>query len=93
MPDGGYRTRARIFADILRAVAEENDAKPTHILYKANMSYERLLKYLSQLEENGFVEKKVDADRTAYNITDKGRHFLLEFKRVEEFTTAFGLKL
>lgn len=93
VPESNYRTRARIFADILRAIADEPDARPTHILYRANLSYERLLKYLSQLEAGGFVSRKNDGERVLYNITDKGRLFLSEFRRVEEFTTAFGLKL
>lgn len=93
MPETSYRSKARIFADILRAVAEEKETRPTHVLYKANLSYDRMTKYLSMLEENGLVERNSEGDRTYYTITDKGRYFLQEFRRVEEFTTAFGLRL
>ncbi len=93
MPEGVYRSKARIFADILRAVAEEKETKPTHVLYRANLSYDRLTKYLGMLESNGLITKSSGGDKTYYSITDKGRYFLQEFRKVEEFTTAFGLRL
>ncbi len=93
LPESSYRSKPRILADILSAIAGEGDARPTHIMYRANLSYDRLLKYLGQMEAGGFVEKKDDGDKSTYSITDKGRYFLKEFRKVEEFTTAFGLKL
>ncbi len=93
MPESAYRSKARIFADILRAVSSDRETKPTHILYKANLSYDRLTKYLGMLESNGLISKNSDGDKTSYSITEKGRYFLQEFRKVEEFTTAFGLRL
>ncbi len=88
-----YRSKGRIFADILRAVQEGGNAKVTHILYKANLSHDRLTRYLAQLEESGLIERKVDGERTAYVITPKGSTFLMEFRRMEEFADAFGLDI
>jgi len=85
-----YRSKGRIFADILRAVEEDGSAKVTHILYRANLSHDRLTKYLGQLEESGLVVRQ---EGTTYGITDKGRKFLAEFRRMEEFVEAFGLEL
>ena len=93
MPESSYRSKPRILADILSAIADEGDARPTHVMYKSNVSYDRLLKFLGILEKGGFVERKTDGDRSVYSITDKGRYFLREFRKVEEFTVAFGLKL
>ena len=67
-----YRSKGRIFADILRAVQADGPAKVTHILYKANLSHDRLTKYLVQLEETGLILKEPDGDRSAYSITEKG---------------------
>ena len=50
-----YRSKGRIFADILQAVQESGAAKVTHILYKANLSHDRLTKYLAQLEDSGLM--------------------------------------
>lgn len=88
-----YRSKGRIFADILRAVKLEGSAKPTHILYKANLSYDRLTKYLAMLEESDLLARSMDGDKTEYSITTKGEQFLVEFRRMEQFAEAFGLEI
>ena len=88
-----YRSKGRIFADILRAVADDGPVKVTHVLYKANLSHDRLTKYLQQLEESGLISKEQDGDRAAYLITDKGTRFIAEFRKMEEFADAFGLDI
>ena len=88
-----YRSKGRIFADILRAVAEDGPVKVTHVLYKANLSHDRLTKYLQQLEESGLILRENDGDRDTYTITDKGTRFISEFRKMEEFADAFGLDI
>lgn len=86
-----YRSQIRIYADILRAIErEKGNAKPTHVLYGANLSHDRLVKYLAQLKEQGLIEEKGDSDRMTYSLTDKGIVFLNEFKRISQFAEAFG---
>ena len=86
-----YRSQIRIYADILRAIEKERgNAKPTHILYGANLSHDRLMKYLTQLKETGLVEDIGASDRTTYSLTDKGIEFLKEFRKVSQFAEAFG---
>ena len=86
-----YRSQIRIYADILRAIErEKGNAKPTHVLYAANLSHDRLVKYLAQLKEQGLIEEKEDIDRMTYSLTDKGMVFLNEFKRISQFAEAFG---
>jgi len=86
-----YRSQIRIYADILRAIEKERgNAKPTHILYGANLSHDRLMKYLTQLKETGLVEEIGASDRTTYSLTDKGIEFLKEFRKVSQFAEAFG---
>jgi len=87
-----YRSKGRIFADILRAV-QDGPAKVTHILYRANLSHDRLTRYLSQLEESGLIVRQQDGDKITYAITEKGQRFLVEFRRMEEFADAFGLDI
>ena len=88
-----YRSKGKIFADILSAVDQNEGAKPTHILYKANLSHDRLTKYLSLLEESDLLTKSDNPDKTEYFITEKGRKFLVEFRRMEQFAEAFGLEI
>jgi predicted transcriptional regulator len=86
-----YRSQIRIYADILRAIErEKGDAKPTHVLYGANLSHDRLVKYLAQLKEQGLIEEKGFSDRMTYSLTDKGIVFLNEFKKISQFAEAFG---
>jgi predicted transcriptional regulator len=93
LKEGRPRSRARIFADILTAIEAEGEAKPTRIMYRANMAYERLVKYLAEMEKSGLVKRISNGERVHYIVTEKGNYFLKEFRRLEDFTTAFGLKL
>jgi len=88
-----YRSKGRIFSDILTVVRQEGSARPTHILYKANLSHDRLTKYLGMLEDSGLLTRSTEGDRTEYSITTKGEQFLMEFKRMEQFADAFGLEI
>lgn len=54
------RSPLRIKLDVLNAVKDEGEAKPTHILYKANLSHERLVKYLEELTAKGLIELHMD---------------------------------
>jgi predicted transcriptional regulator len=88
-----YRSKGRIFADILKAVQEEDKTITTHILYKSNLSHDRLVKYLQNLEDGGLLKRSEEKERTYYQITDKGRRFLAEFQRMEAFVSGFGLDI
>lgn len=85
------RSVLRINLDILNAIKEEGDAKPTHILYKANLSHERLVKYLEELSAKGLIEMKQQGESRTYTLTPKGVSFLMEMRRTESFVEGFGL--
>jgi predicted transcriptional regulator len=87
------RSVLRINLDILNAVREEGDAKPTHILYRANLSHERLVKYLDELTNKGLIEMKQDGENRTYSVTPKGVSFLIEMRRAESFVQGFGLTI
>jgi len=88
------RTKLTIFVDILRVLQRNNGtAKPTHILYGANLSHKRMKQYLQELQSNGFIEQKNERGKTVYRITDKGQKFLMEAKKIKQFSEAFGIEL
>lgn len=87
------RSVLRINLDILNAIREEGEAKPTHILYKANLSHERLVKYLDDLSAKGLVAMKQEGESRTYSITPKGVGFLIEMRRAESFVQGFGLAI
>ena len=89
-----YRSQMKIFADMLEAIESDGGkALPTRIMFKANLSYDRLEKYLSDLQQLGLVEELRDGDKVVYGLTGKGVDYLVEFRRVMEFAKAFGIAL
>jgi predicted transcriptional regulator len=89
-----YRSQMKIYVDIMRVIQrEENRAKPTRILYGANLSYDRLLKHLDELMTLGVIEEIVESDDRFYKLTQKGIEFLNQFRAVERFATAFGFAI
>ncbi|MGB9841291.1 MAG: winged helix-turn-helix domain-containing protein [Candidatus Bathyarchaeales archaeon] len=73
---GSYRGRLDIIADILRAVSQ--NAKKTQIMYQANLSYQVLQKYLSEVSEALLIE--FNCQDQCYVLTDKGKAFLEAYK-------------
>jgi predicted transcriptional regulator len=69
----GRRDKITIMADLLCIMQEPR--RLTHILYKSNMSYVQLVKYLNDLIERGWAQKREDPFR-AYMITDNGKLFI-----------------
>ncbi|HEY3419033.1 MAG TPA: winged helix-turn-helix domain-containing protein [Methanomassiliicoccales archaeon] len=86
-----YRSRCRIYADILRAIQESEQAKVSYLLHKANLSHERLLNHLTKITALGLIEKRSDGETVYFVITQKGRKYLMEFAKVQEFGDAFGI--
>lgn len=87
------RSKIHILIDILRLIQRKGKAKPTHILYGANLSHKRLKRYLELLKMNGFIEQTGDGGHTYYIITQKGYEFLNEFRKVEKMSEAFGIPI
>lgn len=79
--------------DVLNAIREEGEAKPTHILYRANLSHERLVKYLDDLTSKDLVTVKQDGENRTYSLTPKGVSFLIEMRKAESFVRGFGLTI
>ena len=80
------RTKRETLVDMLEVLAER-PRKPTHLLYKANLSHPRMKKLLTELEESGLVTV-TDDDIT---ITDKGLKFLHEYRQALELFDTFGI--
>jgi len=66
------RDQLTIISDLLEIVKQPQ--RLTHILYKSNMSYGQLSKYLDEMTQLGFLETKTKPFR-AFIITEKGKQF------------------
>ena len=71
------RSPMEMVCDILKVVST-GPTRPTHILYKANMSWKVLSAYLDYLTSSGMLEKEDQegGKRSLYNLTLKGRGIL-----------------
>jgi len=86
------RGRLEIIADILRSIQNKGGKiKPTHLLYKSNLSHAKLKEYVDVLLNKGMIEEQQVKGRKMFFMKEQGHKFLLEFERIKEFSDSFGL--
>lgn len=86
------RSKQDIIFDMLRAIqAKGGKIKPTHLLYKSNLSHQRMKEYVGELKERGLVQETPKEDHVLFEITQEGYLFLQKFQQLKAFTDAFGL--
>ncbi len=86
------RERLQVIYDILKAIQErDGNIKPTHILYKSNLSHQMLDEYMNELIEGNFVVKIEKEKYKTYKITQKGIDYIDKYKLITNFINSFGL--
>jgi predicted transcriptional regulator len=86
------RDKLQIIFDILKAISEKNGKiKPTHILYKSNLSHQMMEEYLQELIGKGFMEVHETKSQKTYSLTQKGFDYLNKYRLIVEFIDSFGL--
>jgi len=87
------RNRLQVIYDILNAIQNKNGKiKPTHIMYKANLSHQMLEEYLGHLISNGFIHEVETKEGKSYSLADKGFHYLSKYSTILDFMETFGLE-
>ena len=78
-----------IYNDILSAINVEltnGEAKPTRVQTLSNLAYDKLVRYLNELEGKKMIMQD------PLQITEKGRDFLQDYDRIKGFVLYMGLK-
>jgi len=81
-----------LYNDILKAIMNEitNDdssvAKPTRVQLRCNLAYDKLARYLDELESKKMILQN------PLMITEKGKDFLQDYDRISNFVLEMGIK-
>ncbi len=86
------RSRLDIICDMLSSIQDKGGKiKPTHLMYKANLSHNLLNTYLEELVDKNMV-KEMELNNYKYLIiTDKGLEFIQNIKKMKDFQETFGI--
>ena len=86
------RNRLEIIHDILETIKSKSKGiKPTHILYKSNLSHQMMEEYLNELIIKKFITVNEIGNGKTYSLTKKGLNYLEQYKMIVNFTETFGL--
>lgn len=78
-----------IYNDILSAINLEltnGEAKPTRVQSLSNLAYDKLVRYLTELEGKKMIMQD------PLQITEKGQDFLQDYNRIKGFVLDMGIK-
>ena len=70
-------------SDILRAIGAGAE-KPTHIMYKANLSWTVMQHYMKSLEAQNLIIATNEQGKRLYHLSDKGFQLLKQFMTIRE---------
>ena len=85
------RERLEIIKDILFAIKNKRQIKPTRLLYSSNLSPQMFKQYIGLLLKKKFIEEIFFKKKKFFSLTTKGRDFLEEYKVIDSLIKNFGL--
>ena len=86
------RSRKDIIFDMLNIIIDRRGRiKPTHLMYKANLSHKQMKSYLEDMTNSKVVEITEEKGKKMISITKKGLEFSSKYRQLKEFESTFGL--
>ena len=86
------RSKTQIFFDIVTAIIDDTQnnesVSPTRIQFKCNTSYDKLTKYLEEMEKKEIIQKE-----KSISVTEKGMQFHKDYSRINELINKLNQKL
>jgi predicted transcriptional regulator len=83
------RDKMKIYCDLLSILESEINKEEivlTRLQVKLNVPFDRLKQYLTQLRELDLIE-----DETSLQLTEKGKQYIREYKKVLDFMKRMGI--
>ena len=83
------RDRLKIYGDMLSALSVQPKSEKivlTKIQNRVNVPFDRFKGYISELKELGLIQNETDLI-----LTEKGKEYLSEYRKVLEFMKRMGL--
>lgn len=88
----GKRGKLEIIQDILRIIQKnQNKIKPTPLLRKSNLSFQRFSEYQKEMLEKGFIKENIEKGSRYIILTEKGFRFIEKYKTIVNFIEEFEL--
>ena len=86
------RERLEVIKDILEAIMQGRNIKPTRLLYASNLSPQMFKDYINELIAKGFIKiENYEDGKKTFSLTRKGQDFLQEYRVIQNFIENFGL--
>jgi len=82
-----HRSRLEIVSAILSMCRANSNTRKTRIMYKSNLSYSQLQRYLALLVSIGLLEKENVEGTEFFKLTKKGDEFLKEYQQIKRLLT------
>ncbi len=82
-----------VIHSILNVIHSHQDVRITEILFWANLPHKRAKRYLKKLENEGYLNVKEEGRSKIFHLTEEGREFLKELKRMKSFFDNMGFPL
>ncbi len=84
------RNKMKIYGELLSILkAEKSNTDKIvliHVQAKMNVPFDRLKSYISDLEDLNLIE-----DQLSYDLTQKGKQYLDEYKKILDFMERMGI--